>query len=164
MTFLSTPSQPTPLSILLTGSRNLLTMKLTFFPLWPSIAPFIHKCSLYSNVKICETLMLPWKKRLWTPHPRNPKITRWITLKNISSTEAAHYHIWVAQSTWHQTGNHTWSCFTNSQWGSRQSNMRGVREVKFHWFAWRANQWPLVGETLFSSVPPSNSLVSISDP
>ena len=36
--------------------------------------------------------------------------------------------------------------------------------VKNHWFAWRANQWPLVGETLFSSVPPSNSLVSVSDP
>ena len=36
--------------------------------------------------------------------------------------------------------------------------------VKNHWFTWRANQWPLIGETLFSSVPPSNSLVSISDP
>ena len=36
--------------------------------------------------------------------------------------------------------------------------------VKTHWFAWRANQWPLIGETLFSSVPPSNSLVSVSDP
>ena len=36
--------------------------------------------------------------------------------------------------------------------------------VKNHWFAWRANQWPLIGETLFSSVPPSNSLVSVSDP
>ena len=35
--------------------------------------------------------------------------------------------------------------------------------VKSHWFAWRANQWPLVGETLFSSVPPSNSLVSVSE-
>ena len=34
---------------------------------------------------------------------------------------------------------------------------------KNHWFAWRANQWPLKGETLFSSVPPSNSLVSVSD-
>ena len=30
--------------------------------------------------------------------------------------------------------------------------------------AWRANQSPLIGETLFSSVPPSNSLVSVSDP
>ena len=28
----------------------------------------------------------------------------------------------------------------------------------------RANQWPLIGETLFSVVPPSNSLVSVSDP
>ena len=36
--------------------------------------------------------------------------------------------------------------------------------VKNHWFAWRANQWPLIGEPLFSSVPPSNSLVSVSDP
>ena len=36
--------------------------------------------------------------------------------------------------------------------------------VKNHWFAWRANQWPLIGETLFSSVPPSNSLDSVSDP
>ena len=35
--------------------------------------------------------------------------------------------------------------------------------VKNHWFAWRANQWPLAGETLFSSVPPSNSLVSVLD-
>ena len=26
------------------------------------------------------------------------------------------------------------------------------------------NQWPIVGEILFSSIPPSNSLVSISDP
>ena len=36
--------------------------------------------------------------------------------------------------------------------------------VKTHWFAWRANQWPLIGETQFSSVPPSNSLVSVSEP
>ena len=34
--------------------------------------------------------------------------------------------------------------------------------VKTHWFAWRPNQWPLIGETLFSSLPPSNSLVSVS--
>ena len=33
-----------------------------------------------------------------------------------------------------------------------------------HWFAWRANQWPLIREILFSSVPPSNSLVSVLDP
>ena len=33
--------------------------------------------------------------------------------------------------------------------------------VKTHWFAWRANQWPLFGKTLFSSVPPCNSLVSV---
>ena len=26
-------------------------------------------------------------------------------------------------------------------------------------FLWKANQWPLIGETLFSSFPPSNSLV-----
>ena len=32
--------------------------------------------------------------------------------------------------------------------------------VKTHWFAWRADQWPLIGETLLSSVPPSISLVS----
>ena len=32
-----------------------------------------------------------------------------------------------------------------------------------HWSAWRANQWPLFGERLLSSVPPSNSLVSVSD-
>ena len=36
--------------------------------------------------------------------------------------------------------------------------------VKTHWFAWRANQWPLIGESLFSFVPPSNSLVSVSYP
>ena len=36
--------------------------------------------------------------------------------------------------------------------------------VKNHWCAWRANQWPLIGETLFSSVPPSNSLISFADP
>ena len=35
--------------------------------------------------------------------------------------------------------------------------------VKNHWFARRANQWPLVRETILSSVPPSNSLVSVSD-
>ena len=29
----------------------------------------------------------------------------------------------------------------------------GARHVKNHWFAWRANQWPLIGETLFSSIP-----------
>jgi len=34
---------------------------------------------------------------------------------------------------------------------------------KDHWFAWRANQWPLVREKLFSFVPHSNSLVSVSD-
>ena len=36
--------------------------------------------------------------------------------------------------------------------------------VKNHRFASRAIQSPLVGETLFSSVPPSNYLVSLSDP
>ena len=36
--------------------------------------------------------------------------------------------------------------------------------VKNHWCTWRANQLPLIGETLFSFVPPSNSLVSVSDP
>ena len=36
--------------------------------------------------------------------------------------------------------------------------------MKNHWFACKANQWPLIGETLISSVPPSNSLVSVSDP
>ena len=35
--------------------------------------------------------------------------------------------------------------------------------VKSHWFAWKANQWPLGRELLFSFVPPSNSLVSVSD-
>ena len=35
--------------------------------------------------------------------------------------------------------------------------------VKTHWFAWRANQWPLIRETPFSSVPPSSSLVSVSN-
>ena len=34
--------------------------------------------------------------------------------------------------------------------------------VKYHWFAWRANQWPLIEGILFSSAPPSNSLVSVS--
>ena len=33
--------------------------------------------------------------------------------------------------------------------------------VKNHWFSGRANQWPLVGETLFSYVPTSNSLVLV---
>ena len=33
--------------------------------------------------------------------------------------------------------------------------------VKYHWFAWKAIQWPLFAETLFSAVPPSNSLVSV---
>ena len=36
--------------------------------------------------------------------------------------------------------------------------------MKAHWFACRAYQWTLIGETLFSYVPPSNSLVSVSDP
>ena len=33
--------------------------------------------------------------------------------------------------------------------------------VKYHWYAWKAIQWPLFAETLFSAVPPSNSLVSV---
>ena len=36
--------------------------------------------------------------------------------------------------------------------------------VKTHRFAGRPNQWPLIGETLFSSIPPSSSLISVSDP
>ena len=36
--------------------------------------------------------------------------------------------------------------------------------VKNHLSAWRANQWPLIRKTLLSVVPPSNSLVSVSDP
>ena len=35
--------------------------------------------------------------------------------------------------------------------------------VKNHWFAWRTNQWPLIGEILFSSVPPSNRLFVCQD-
>ena len=64
------------------------------------------------------------KKTLDAP-PKKPKNNKMNNIEKYS-TEAAHYHIWVAQSTWHQTGNHTWSCFTNSQWGSRQSNMGGA--------------------------------------
>ena len=36
--------------------------------------------------------------------------------------------------------------------------------VKYHWFAWRSNQWPLTREILFSSVLTSNSLDSVSHP
>ena len=39
-----------------------------------------------------------------------------------------------------------------------------AQQLKNHRLAWRAKQWPLVGKTLFSSVPPSNSLVSVTDP
>ena len=35
---------------------------------------------------------------------------------------------------------------------------------KNHWFSFRANFWILIREILFSSIPPSNPLVSISDP
>ena len=34
--------------------------------------------------------------------------------------------------------------------------------VKNHGLTWRVNQWPLVGAIIFSSVPPSNSLVPVS--
>ena len=37
----------------------------------------------------------------------------------------------------------------------------GGQVGKNHWFSWRSNKWPLVRETLFSSVPPSNFLVSV---
>ena len=50
------------------------------------------------------------------------------------------------------------------QRGSKKSNFRGARLVKTRWFAWWADEWTLVREIPFSSVPPSNSLVSDSDP
>ena len=40
----------------------------------------------------------------------------------------------------------------------------GPKKVKNHWLSFRANQWSLVGETPFPSVPPCNSLVFVSDP
>ena len=43
-------------------------------------------------------------------------------------------------------------------WRVQAINYKEARYVKYHWFVWRANQWPLVGETLFSSFPRSNSL------
>ena len=36
--------------------------------------------------------------------------------------------------------------------------------VKNHWFSWKANLRPLIGEKPISFVPLSNSLVSVSDP
>ena len=36
--------------------------------------------------------------------------------------------------------------------------------VKSQWFVWKANQWPLSRELIFSFVPPRNSLVSVSNP
>ena len=41
-----------------------------------------------------------------------------------------------------------------------QSNIKEAKSL----ICLEANQGPLTGETLFSSVPPSNSLVSVSDP
>ena len=59
---------------------------------------------------------------------------------------------------------HNFLFLQNYGGGHRQSNIREAGQVKNHWFTWRANQWPLIGGTLFSSFPPSNSLVSVSDP
>ena len=39
-----------------------------------------------------------------------------------------------------------------------------AQQLKNHRLAWRAKQWPLVGKTLFSSIPPSNSLISVGYP
>ena len=47
---------------------------------------------------------------------------------------------------------------------SQAIQCQGARQVKNHWSAWRANKWPLTGEILLSSVPSSNSLVSVLDP
>ena len=48
----------------------------------------------------------------------------------------------------------------------RQTDIRGGKKVKNNRFARRANQLPLLGETQFSVIPPSNALVvvSVSDP
>ena len=35
--------------------------------------------------------------------------------------------------------------------------------MRVHWFTLRANQWPLIRETLFSLVPPCNSLATVLD-
>ena len=48
--------------------------------------------------------------------------------------------------------------------GAASNQILGEQINKNHWFAWRANQWPVNGETLLSSVPPSNSLVLVLDP
>ena len=52
-------------------------------------------------------------------------------------------------------------CGTSSPGLATNSIFFCFLSVKNHWFA---HHWPLVGETLLSSVPPSNSLVSVSDP
>ena len=53
------------------------------------------------------------------------------------------------------------SLFNFLQRGPKHSNDRGQIGFKKSLFAWRANLWTLVGETLLSS---SNALVSVSDP
>ena len=41
----------------------------------------------------------------------------------------------------------------------------GDRKVEKYWFAWRANQWLLILQwTLFSTNPPNNFLISVSNP
>ena len=76
-----------------------------------------------------------------------------------------------SSSLWWVTGSNPCCCVWLRKYGqfewfegvaSNQVILGEPDRWKNHWFAWRANQWPLIGETLFSVVPPNNSHVSVS--
>ena len=69
-------------------------------------------------------------------------------------------NLWNGQLFYHQCYKH----FKTQKYLNQPKSILLILVVKKNWFARRANQWPLVRETLFSVVPPSNSLVSVADP
>ena len=99
------------------------------------------KCSLHPH-------------RAQKPHPQNRKTWR--------GWNNGNFYGWSEQSL--QRGHDQQRPLGRSVWVIRSGH-----EFNFFCFLFvknhrRANQWPLVRETLFSVVPPSKSLVSVSNP
>ena len=159
------------------GIRQILPCKLWFEYNKGSLFLWRITCSVWL---VCHGVMcrprsevfrngLPYRVLLEAPHPSAPALQHFSVFNPLQIPTSGHRCIfsilasspynyftarfpWVLSLTWFKEG--------LSQGERRQSNIWKIYTSKKHRFIWRAaNQWPLFGETLFSSVPPSNSLV-----
>ena len=120
----------------------------------PSVAT---KTSLFGQPSGCTR---PQERRSTRPRPRACMTSSaWAQGGSLGTTSPSGFTLWWPRPSRESRSTRTLSPGLATNW-----IFFCFLFVKNHWFTWRANQWPLIKETLFSSVPPSNSLVSVLDP